>query len=181
MRRDRGIKKGGPRDPVAQSIRNEQMRDAAPSAEEAKRMFEKRLSDEGCIVCGEDDPDNLNLIQWGPHQCSAHQHPGKPRETVMCDEHERHGSELRRARVFKRARDRDATAVVFYNCLITEYAVPPEPNTETIKRQVGWDEDDNPMYEEQEVEIPRRHLPRPEVPVKCRCGEGIKEIVYLDD
>lgn len=87
--RDDGIRKGGPRDPVARSIRNEQMQDAIPS--EAER---EELAREGntCDECGEHKPDEVRE-RWRDDyrpDCPAQQQyvPGGqgPAPPRLCDD-----------------------------------------------------------------------------------------------
>lgn len=157
------IRKGGLRDPVAQSIRNEQQRDAAPSKEEAKRMHREYLAEEGCEVCQEDDPDRLQVVMLDHFpDCPATQHPGlshDPPQTVLCDEHERPSSVLARSRRVQQARNQDLAAyLVIYGCGTGATADYSEPDP------------DNPYP-------PDRRREHPSAPVECRCGAVISEVI----
>lgn len=178
---DRG-RTGGPMDDVAQNIRNEQMADAMPSAEEAKREHRRWLADKGCLVCGEDDPDALTTVTRPLHECGYHQHPPRgPEQLVFCEEHARPGETLWRARAIQKARKRDGViAVVIYECRITEYVDAPEPQTMEVKEQVGWDDAGDPIYETVETLHPYER-PRPTAPIECRCGAALEEVVWLDE
>lgn len=159
--RDRGIKKGGLRDPVARSIRNEQNRDAAPTKEEVEAMHNKKLAEKGCLVCGEDDPENLKMYQhpWFP-SCSALQVPPLDRfePKVFCHEHYRSPKTLARAELFRKAWDHDALGVVLYECGASEFIEEPE-------------EKPHPA---------RPYPPRPEVHAKCLCGSSLKAVRWLN-
>lgn len=162
------IRKGGPNDPVAQSIRNEQMRDAAPSPEEADRMHEDFLADEGCEVCDERDPGELAVVHPYHPPCGAY--PTPPIQggdfRVFCDAHRREPRELWWAKRVHGARKQGAVAVVEYACGATEYAT-----RETL-------ETDDPEIETW-ADLPPAHRPIPEVPVQCRCGEPIDDVHML--
>lgn len=161
-------RKGGPRDPVAQNIRNEQMRDAMPSAEEAEREHRERLGDEGCEVCDERDPDELSIAHPYVPPCAAYPNPPMSRDIrVFCDEHRRQPHELWWAKRVHGARKQGAVAIVEYACGATDYATrdgPPDFNTPGIET---WQD------------IPPSHRPVPEVPVQCQCGETIDDVHML--
>lgn len=73
------------RDPVAKSIHNEQMRDAAPSPEEAKKQVMEKLKARGCFVCGEDDPQKLGRVSPFPGHCMV---TNPPKHTIVaCEYH----------------------------------------------------------------------------------------------
>jgi len=179
-----GIKKGGLRDPVARSIRNEQNRDAMPSKEEVEAEHKRFLSEKGCLVCGESDPENLKAHQM-PYlpSCSAVQHPPHDRyePDVFCHEHYRSPKTIWEANMFKRAWDREALGVAFYECGSVEFVEEPEPETHTVKQQVGRDDEGNPVYEEVEQPVQRRFPPRPEIHARCRCGSNLKEVRWLSE
>lgn len=174
------IRTGGLGDPVAENIRAEQQRDAMPTPEEARQKHRDHLASEGCAVCGETDPDALRVVQWMPHECSRHQQPPEPKREVFCEEHARAPREFRRARRVKRARHRDAPAVVLYTCEFAHYAERPEPETYTETVQQGWDEDGDPIWKEVEREMPHKGRPRPEAPLRCDCGAAVADIIYLN-
>jgi hypothetical protein len=74
MRDDDGIRKGGPRDPVAQSVRNEQMQDAIPSDAEREELAREANT---CDECGEHKRDEVRE-RWNDDysdECPARQHP----------------------------------------------------------------------------------------------------------
>lgn len=175
-------RKGGPMDDVAQNIRAEQNADAMPSPEEAKRQHRQWMADEGCQVCGEDDPDALTTVAVTMHKCSRHQHPpGPPELLVFCEEHARPSQTLWRARIIQKARKRDDTvAVAIYECRIIEYVEEPEPKTVEVEEVVDWDDDGDPIYEMVEKAQPYS-APRPSAHIVCGCGADLEEIVRLDN
>jgi|GEM_PF-5463959 len=163
-------RKGGPMDDVANNIRAEQMADAAPSAAEAEEMHRDFLREEGCLVCGESDPDELTVVMASTgHNCKAHQYPGYPDPSVFCTEHERPGSVLGRAKLVQRARNNGAVAMAVFDCGMISYAQMPEvPESRKGPGFETWSD------------VPPSHRPIPEVDIRCRCGSGIDEIVYLE-
>lgn len=177
-RGDRGIKKGGLGDPVAQSIRAEQNRDAAPTPEEAQRMHDDFLSSEGCKVCGEDDPDKLNAVAPHMHSCSGHQAPPAPEPEVYCDDHKRGSREIWLQRQLEDLRKDDVVSVVIYECDIARTVTEPEPETIEVEKMVGRDDDGKGVYEMKEVP---HGQPIAKTPVECRDGHGIEEVYYPDD
>lgn len=116
-------------DPVAQSIRNEQMADAAPTPDEHRREHRTHLASEGCEVCEEDDPDKLQDIRYEVvHYCSMIQQPPEHTATViLCDEHERSSTELTEAHFYKCVYENepDAELVAHYSCGHYEVRGPP--------------------------------------------------------
>lgn len=115
-------------DPVAQSIRNEQRADAAPTAEEHRRNHRQSLANRGCIACDCDDPDELNQVRYETfHGCANDQHPSDPWETVVfCDEHLRSPAELERAHLIQSARTAPGSRwLVIYDCGHTETVEQP--------------------------------------------------------
>lgn len=158
----RGIKKGGIRDPVAQSIRNEQNRDAAPNPEEAEEMKRKHLASEGCRECGEDDPDELDYHAPRTHDCPARQKRYEP--VVLCDDCAEDRLPFREF-VVERAREQGSDVVVFYECDATQWRSFSRPVIEGQKGET---------FEDTRVE------PNAEVELKCKCGAGIDDIEYLD-
>jgi hypothetical protein len=131
-----GIRIGGPRDPVAQSIRREQQADAAPSAAEANESHRRRLAAKGCLVCGEDDPDRLQMVQVPPAICTNGQQPPQRLDhTVLCDEHERPAKVLKRARMVQNARNSDADVLAVYGCGATLTASWDVPDDGELKRR----------------------------------------------
>lgn len=169
MTRPNPGRKGGPHDPVAQNIRNEQMRDAAPSPKEHREKHRKRLAGEGCEVCGEDDPDRLGFVYTYYPPCAAVQlPPDGPDGRVFCDEHRRSNRELWWARRVGQARDHNAVAIAEYACGSVEYATyDPETPRANDPEVTSWDD------------IPPSHRPIPEVPIRCRCGKLLDEVHVL--
>lgn len=125
-----GIKKGGINDPVAQSIRNEQNRDAMPSKEEVEAEHQRFLSENGCEVCDESDPENLKAHP-GPYlpSCSATQTPplDQYEPDVFCHEHYRSPKTIWEANMFRRAWKESAVAVAFYECGRSSSLMNPNP------------------------------------------------------
>lgn len=165
---------GGPHDDVARNIENEQMRDAAPSPEQAQEQRRQRLAGEGCLVCGEDDPDELRHVGRHHAACPTRQ---PARYTmgdlrVFCDEHARSSRELWWAGIVKRARgDPDAQAVVVYGCDHVEYVSMPEFNADAYTDPAvdGWDD------------LPPTHRPIPSAHIECRCGAQIADVRHVTD
>ena len=166
------IKPGGMRDPVAQSIRNEMNRDAAPSPEEAERDHLRWLERQGCEFCEETDPERLNMAHVEDHHCREHQSAGY-QSVVYCDDC---GWDYEFYRISEMVRD-DKDGLVYYHCGVGEYFEQPEQEYETINHKVGWDEEGEPIYEERQ--IPSRFEKQPEAPVRCRCGVGVKYVIYF--
>jgi len=153
-------------DPVAQSIRNEQMADAAPSAEEHRREHRKHLASNGCAVCDTEDPDKLTEIRYNiVHYCSTMQQPPQHTTTViLCDEHERSSSELSEAHFYRTVYDTvsDAVLVAHYSCGHYEVRGPP---TEYDYPHAGF---------ESTPGVPTVHAER-------GCGGRLETIEYLGD
>lgn len=170
-------RKGGIHDPVAQSIRNEQNRDAAPSPEEAEQEHRRFLESEGCRFCGETDPDKLDSTMFVRAHCPRQQNPYE--RIVYCDDcgfdPEEHRWNIRMDKVRE-----EHVAIIVYECDSWNYIEEPKPPTTMVKTQVGYDENDDPIYEEQEMELPER--PTPKGRILCEhCGSHIKEVRYLDE
>lgn len=157
--RDDGLSPGDIGDPVADNLRAEMNRDAAPSKEEAERQARNHLAREGCVDCGEDDPDRLHMAMPDLPSCPMIQVPRDP-SFVICDDCSRDRLSAR-GRVLKQARDQDeydedvaVDGVVFYEC----------GNHEIATRDLT-------------VTRPRR--PRvASVGVRCPCGAQISDAVY---
>lgn len=154
MRGRDGLSTGDIGDPVADSIRAEQNRDAMPSPEEARRL-------PTCEDCGETSED-VQHRDVASVSCPAVQTPPDP-FVPLCDDcySERPTA---REKALERARKRDdleptpdVGAVVFYECGNHEYAEYPDPD-----RPVRW-------------------RPRPSAKVECRCGAHVEDIVYHDE
>lgn len=173
-------RKGGPNDPVAQSIRNEQRADAAPTASEVKAEHLKRLSRKGCQVCGEDDPSRLDMVRIPLSICSNGQQPDKPfKEAVFCQEHRRDGSTLKRARMIQSARTDDADILVVYECGATDTAswTPPTGTQDRPDRSdefANADTHRKVMIGGEPPTVPAIHVGR------GRCGAPIKEVIEVD-
>lgn len=151
-----------PDDDVARNIRNQQRNAARPSKEEVERMHRKHLADEGCHLCGEDDPEKLTDEYAVAHNCPAHQSPyggrgGRDPSRVVCTE----GHLSATARWWWKQQhraDEQGTPLVVYDCRVTNWASPP---TEGKTRTRGG-------YQQ----------PPPEAPVECVCGAPVRSIVY---
>ena len=152
-------RKGGLHDDVAQNIRAEKNRDAMPSVEEAREERRQHLADEGCKVCGEDDPENLRMQMPHTHSCPAVQTP-RVKAEVVCDDHGEDAREAWLADKKEELNRENAAALVVYECDITV--------------TVTDDEDD-------ESEVPSQYREPPSVSVACRCGAGIESVHYPDE
>lgn len=173
-------RKGGLEDDVANNIRAQQQADAMPTASEAKAEYMKYLSEEGCEVCGKDDPTVLDLVHKPTHNCPTHQTPPGPSTIVRCEEHMVSTAELREQEIQATADELEPnTALVVYECNIyyTVEGTEPEPIVDEV--QVGWDDDDNPIYEERVIAPPQRSSEhRPQLDAACRCGAPIADVYY---
>lgn len=184
MTRNSGIKKGGLNDPVAQSIRNQQNADAAPSADEVRAEHRKRLANEGCQVCDEDDPDVLNQVRVPLTFCGNDQAPRKPfEEIVLCDEHRRPSKVLKRARMVQEARNAGADVLAVYSCGATLTASWDVPDDDVIaqrtgRRSQGFDFDSARFRTKVRVggdppKVQALHVGR-------GCGAELTEVIHLD-
>jgi hypothetical protein len=175
-------RKGGPEDDVANNIRAQQQADAMPSASEAKAEHMKHLSDEGCEVCGEDDPAVLEEVYKPMHNCPDHQAPPRPETTVRCEEHTTSSEELREQDIQATADELEPnTALVVYECDIyyTVEGTDPEPVIDEI--QVGRDENGDPVCKERVIAGPQRSSEhRPQLDAACRCGAPITAVHYRE-
>lgn len=171
------IRKGGLNDPVAQSIRNEQQRDAAPSAKEVREMERRHLAKNGCEVCDVSNPNHLTEVYVPiPGLCRNGQTPDRMvDETTLCDEHWRPGKTLGRAWLVQKARNQDADYLVTYTCGGVDMAYWNYPD-ESAPTQQEFDE--MPARERLFLTSP------PEVSVihgKRDCAAPIDEVVTLDE
>lgn len=143
-------------DPVADSIRREQNMDARPSADEVEQEHRAYLKREGCHVCGEDDPDVLEIEHRARPSCPAVQTPpNAPPQRVVCEDHAVGAKQWRWNHITDRAEGRDAVAVAVYECGSVEFVEEPE----------GREDEVPPMYRE-----------RPKAPIRCECGEGLGSV-----
>lgn len=175
-------------DDVARNIHNEMQRDAMPSKEEAEAEHRRYLQDTGCQHdgCHENHPDKLSMCKSHfTHSCSAVQH-AEIQLLPFCDEHKPDTS--REAYIQNRldqiqkqvdAGESDAVFAVVYECDIVETFGNPETPTETNVRQVGTDDDGEPIYEAEEMPI-RYAQPTVSINVTHRCGDGIEEVHVLE-
>lgn len=165
-----------PEDDVARNIRREQQADAMPSKEEVEASHQNYLEGEECSRCGDSRTDKLQVVTPSFPPCPAIQHPPDA-HTVLCSDCA-DDRETFRERGIKQARDQGLTpAIVFYECGNYEF-VTTEPYTEDT--QVGWDENNDPIYEEREW-LPQE-TPWPtmaDVQIECQCGASIDEWVDL--
>lgn len=168
MRDDPPIRTGGPNDPVAQTIRREQQRDAMPSASEVKAEHARRLSKEGCQVCGEDDASRLQEVRIPLAFCDDGQVPDRPFDPVVfCDEHARPPSVLHRARLVQRARNADADVLALYACGAYQFA--SEDREDAAKAQQG----PYALAMPPSIQVDVYHHGRP-------CGAMLEEVVPID-
>lgn len=159
------------RDPVARNIRNEQMRDAAPSPEEAERQHREWLAKCGCRVegCDVDDPDELSASMPHIPSCGVLQVPTDVEPEVYCEEHMRPARERWIEGRLNRLDTPSTKAIVFYECENFDYGDYPDyPESRKGPGAESWQD------------VPPSHRPIPEVPIRCRCGDPIDRIVYDD-
>lgn len=166
------------RDPVAENIRNEMNRDAAPTPEEAHRKHEKYLKSEGCEFCGYDeDADYLNEAGVSKHNCMETQ-TGRPKRVVYCDDCG-FDSEFYKTWLRVKSAREDDIALVVYECGMWTKVKEPEKPTTTMRTQTGYDEDGNPTFEDKEIPVPGRR-PAAEAPIECpRCFSDLDHIINL--
>lgn len=146
-------------DPVADNIRRQQQRDAAPSAKEAKAEARRALAREGCTVCGEDDPDKLGWQLPVTHNCPAYQ-SGRPDPEAVCDDHVQSVNERRAEQAQQTADDADLP-VALYECGISQTA--SEPQSGPVRTQGGY------------------QPPPPKLDTECVCGAHIETLFYPSD
>lgn len=165
-----------PEDDVARNIRNQQMADAAPTAEEAKAMHREHLASEGCSKCDEDDPDRLDTYYKPFPSCPRYQAPRDP-TVILCDDH-KDSIESIRERAINRAREKndreqlhgkdepEIVAIALYECKMSENIRKVEPPT-------------NDRGE------PRQPYPGetiPETLIECKfCNSCLDEVIRLKD
>lgn len=149
------------RDPVSEPIRPEKNGDAAPSAREVRKKHRERMANQGCEVCGHSNPGELTEVQYKIHRtCPKSPDPDQTFEqVVLCDEHVRSPSTLKRAHQVQYARKNGGDWMVLYNCgrVLSRQGEHPNPS---LARQ------------------------GPNPPVACdglyrTCGETIQEIVRV--
>lgn len=158
-----------PDDDMAHNVLREQRLDGAPSPEEAREEHRRYLREEGCEVCGEDDPDRLQVVPVFVPSCPAWQSPRNPGMMVLCDEHARSPREIWWAKTVSRARDQGAVAIAVYDCEAVRFAKLPERDWSKEAPGVdSWD-DIHPMGR-----------PTPAVAIRCECGAELDEVRYLD-
>lgn len=149
-----GLSPGDIGDPVADSIRAQQNRDAMPHPSEVTTTLE-------CESCGveSDDVERRELVMAS---CSALQHPDQL-WTALCSDCDEDRSSLREQHR-KKAQTRieteyydDPVAIAFYECgrgrLITENE-PDEP-------------------------LPPRMREPPTAPIRCACGDPVVDVEFL--
>lgn len=177
------IRKGGPRDPVAQEIRRQQNQAAAPSAEEVKAERQRKLAKEGCEVCGCDDPTNLHGLRVPYAFCGNGQAPREPFErVVLCDEHFRPAGVLARARMVQRARRKGADALAVYECGATVTASWDAPDEEALRERMGPRMDGDTTFDDLRLRSKLQVVGPPEVPVFHTgrgCGAKLAEVILL--
>lgn len=170
------MKPGDIDDPVAQNIRQQQNRDAMPSAEEARRELERMLVDEECEFCGTADTERLRTAKFTWHRCPEYQAPPGPETIVTCTDC---GFDADFYGTWKtvewmRNQEQAYAGFVTYECRMTEHAEIHEPDRQQIK--VGEDPlTGEPMYEDG----PPQPAKPPSVPFRCRCGANVEYIVTL--
>jgi hypothetical protein len=179
---DRKITTGGINDPVAESIRNEQQHDAMPSADEAKQTHRRILSSRGCLVCGIDDADALELVRIHDAFCRNDLYSQHPFDSVvLCDEHVRPTDVLERATLVQAARHDDADVVAVYECGATQTAswgVPDDVELERLNPRL-----DAGDFDELQAGTKVRVASPPSIPVVHvgrGCGAGLDDVIRLE-
>lgn len=150
-----GLSPGDIGDPVADSIRAEQNRDAMPHPSEVN----KTLECDGCGVENE-DVERRELIM---PDCSALQQPDPPWKALCdeCDEDRPSLLEKQREKAQKRLESDyydDPVAIAFYECGRAHFIVEEEP--------------DEP--------IPPQAREEPKAPIRCSCAEPLVDVEFLD-
>lgn len=157
-------------DDMARNVWNEMQADAMPSPEEAEEMHQDWLSQEGCKVCGEDDPDRLKSTIPEYPGCTRHGQYGMEDPVVYCVDHlDQQPTARERAIEKARSKNRSITpeqrvhGLVFYECggfhYITADRIDEDPQYGSI-------------YEDDYY-----HDYIPEGPLQCVCGADIDEIL----
>lgn len=170
-------------DPEEDLGRNQMQADAMPTAEEAKRMQQQALADEGCLECDEDDPEKLGRYKAHLPSCTAIQVPPDP-FVVLCEEHADARKGVRE-RALNRARDRNGKdwydrtiiAVAFYECENSTFVTEGERSTTTQVVEEKRPAEDEP-HNVQEIE--QRGPPTTSLTTQCRCGEPLADVVVLE-
>lgn len=147
------------------NIRAERNRDVMPSPEEARRERRDYLAREGCVRCGEDDPDQLEARDPPGPDCPRIQSPPKP--PIRCDDCQADAPSTAREFAISNAQgheqrpDQHTVGVVLFECG-NFYTVTAALREETSSGDLY--EDDYPGY-------------TPEGPLRCACGEPIQEYI----
>lgn len=161
-------------------ILNEMRRDAAPTPEEARAEHRRILEREGCAADGCDvhDADALEHTPSLMPRCPLYS-PGPG--SVLCDTHVSERPDDYRAKRLLEYEAMDADdrpdMLVRYDCGAFS-PVETEHPTVTYKKQSGWDDDGEPIYEEVTRED-TREPPRAEFNAECACGAGVAEVFDL--
>lgn len=153
---DGGLSPGDIGDPVADGIRAEQARDAAPQAGEVKNN--KALECEKCGNVSEDVERRELIIP----ACSRLQTPDQPWTTLCSDCGEKRDSlrEKQRAKARKRLEtdyQDDPIAIAFYGCGRAEFITEPDSDEA----------------------VPPQAREEPKAPIRCSCGESLDDIELL--
>lgn len=165
------VRKNSFQDPVAQSIRNEQMRDAMPPKEELHGPKE-------CDKCGVAN-DTVRCRMKDHPDCPGIQDPPLEYGRLLCDPCYDEWNETIEERALERAQSETVVGIVFYECGNHYRVTETEPDTIKNKVQVDWDDDDEPVYEVQEQVVGH---PAPTCNFLCeRCGASIDYAIELDD
>lgn len=146
-------------DPVADSIRQEQNRDAMPSQEEARQEHRRYLSSEGCRYCGEEDPDTLSTMYYPQPSCDAIQK--RVREMVVCEDCTDKVPTVKE-NVMDSVDESEEDAVVIYDCGNHSTGTTGEAELDSYQPSPGG---------------PPNNIV---VNLVCRCGALAEDIIYLN-
>lgn len=138
------------RDPVAQSVQNQLNRDAAPHPDEVEPPQ--------CDECGE-QTESPKMIERP--ECPALQHP---EPEILCPECHSQQKSWKEQQLEGVEDQIGVAGVVHFDCGNFELIEYPVIKS---KKQTGWSEDGNTIWEEHEVADTRE---QPTAPLECRCG-----------
>lgn len=149
-------------------------RHAGVTAGDAKAAAREARENATCDHCGadEDYDDLTRKTKNYVHNCPRLQKPSGEPVTLCVDCAEDHTPEEDHIDSLKESEE----VYVRYECGIARKPDEQEPETMEVRRQVGWDEDDEPIYEYEEVPRPDHQNLPDLIPVECECGAGISEV-----
>lgn len=123
-----------------------------------------------CGSCGSPDAERREPVY---PDCAAITPPDRPYQ-LLCDSCAEERDTLAE-RAVKRAQNApgDIVAVALFECGNRKFVTEPEPVTVEVRPP-------SPGAETVEIRDPER-TERPSVPVECRCGSGLDQVIWLDD